>query len=180
MPVHACSSCHGAANLFRMRVLRVFFVPAQFPVDRNYRRGNMKCKARQELCRTDCCTVMLCLLSTTDCYIVTPCPTSALASPFNCAVTKNIAVTPLESALTKSLELKPPEMNTYKKPGGLPFPLALLPFSFCPSLFPSLPALLSTSLTEILHSAIFLGAFQQRDGGVESLILCWVVGYERN
>src|SRR5207245_808980 len=49
----ACSSRHGAANLFRMRVLRVFFVRAQFPVDRNYRRGNMKCKARQELCRSD-------------------------------------------------------------------------------------------------------------------------------
>jgi len=25
VPVHACSSRHGAANLFRMRVLRVFF-----------------------------------------------------------------------------------------------------------------------------------------------------------
>src|SRR2546422_405504 len=25
VPVHACSSCHGAANLFRMRVLRIFF-----------------------------------------------------------------------------------------------------------------------------------------------------------
>ncbi len=51
--VHACSSRHGASNLFRIRVLRVFFVAAQFPVDRNYRRGNMKCKARQELCRSD-------------------------------------------------------------------------------------------------------------------------------
>src|SRR5207245_11715198 len=83
--VHACSSRHGAAHLFRMRVLRVFFVAAQFPVDRNYRRCKMKCKACQELCRTDSCTVTLCLLSTTDCSIVTLCPTSVLASPFECA-----------------------------------------------------------------------------------------------
>src|SRR5713226_5236997 len=92
--VHACSSRHGASNLFRMRVLRVFFVAAQFPVDRNYRRGNMKCKARQVLCRTDSCTVTLCLLSTTDSYIVTFWPTSALASPLQCAHTKNIPVNP--------------------------------------------------------------------------------------
>jgi hypothetical protein len=33
VPLHARSSRRGAANLFRMRVLRVFFVAAQFPVD---------------------------------------------------------------------------------------------------------------------------------------------------
>jgi len=123
----------------------------------------MECKARQEHCRTDSCTVTLWLLSTTDCSIVTLCPTSALASPLQCAHTKNVSVNPLESAITKSLELKSPEMSTYKKPGGGPLPLALrfflLPFSFCPSLFPSPPALLSSSLTEILHSAVFPRGF---------------------
>src|SRR2546427_10276332 len=75
------------------------------------------------------------------------------------SLTKNASASALESALAKSLDLKSPEMNSYKKPGGGPLPLALrfflLPFSFCPSLFPSPPALLSTSLTEILHSHAF-------------------------
>ncbi len=52
---HACaySSLIGVPRRFRMRVLRIFLVAAHFPVDRNYRRGNMNCKACQELCRSD-------------------------------------------------------------------------------------------------------------------------------
>src|SRR2546425_7289264 len=84
-------------------------------------------------------------------------------TPLECALTKNASANALESALAKSLELKSPEMNTYKKPGGGPLPLALrfflLPFSFCPWLFPSPPALLSTSLTETLHSAVLPRGF---------------------
>ena len=36
-----------------MRALRVFFVGAQFMVDNYHCRGNMRCKARQELCTTN-------------------------------------------------------------------------------------------------------------------------------
>ncbi len=50
------------------------------------------------------------------------CLTSALASPLQCAHAKNASANPLESALAKSLHLKFPEMNTYKKCGGLPPP----------------------------------------------------------
>src|SRR5437899_10349160 len=113
-----------------MRVLRIFFVAAQFPVDGNYRRGNMKCKACQELCRTDSCTVTLCLLSTTDCSIVTLCPTSVLASPLECAHPKNVPVNPMESAITKSLDLNSPEINTCRKCGRSPLLLVFCNLRF--------------------------------------------------
>src|SRR5437899_11993982 len=53
VPAHAYSSPAGVPHRFRMRVLRIFLVAAHFPVDGNYRRGNMNCKAHQELCRRD-------------------------------------------------------------------------------------------------------------------------------
>src|SRR2546422_2182495 len=52
--------------------------------------------------------------------IVTLSATSRLASPLECAHTKNASANPLECAFTKSLDLKSPEINTYKKGGGSP------------------------------------------------------------
>ena len=76
------------------------------------------------------CTVTFCLLSTTDCSIVTLRPTSALASPLQCAHPKNVPVNPLESALTKSLDLKSPEINTCRKCGGSPLLLVFCNLRF--------------------------------------------------
>src|SRR2546422_476837 len=60
--------------------------------------------------------------------IVTLSATSTLASPLECAHTKNASANRLECVLTNSLDLKSPEINTYKKTGGPPS----LPFAnFC-------------------------------------------------
>ncbi len=56
----------------------------------------------------------------TDPDIVTLSATFTLASPLECAHTKNASANPLQSALAKSLDLKSPEINTYKKGGGSP------------------------------------------------------------
>ena len=53
MPAVLRFETREVAHRFRMRVLRIFLVAAHFPVDGNYRRGNMNCKAHQELCRRD-------------------------------------------------------------------------------------------------------------------------------
>src|SRR5437879_2000978 len=50
--------------------------------------------------------------------IVTPCLTRALASPLECALTKNASANPLEYAPTNSLDLKFLRMNSYKKRVG--------------------------------------------------------------
>ena len=148
MPAVLRFETREVAHRFRMRVLRIFLVAAHFPVDRNYRRGNMNCKARQELCRSDL------LLP------VTLWPTPALASPLECAVTKNAPATPLEYALAKSLDLKSPEINTYKKGWGIlagrdagatksfPPPFCLLPLTVC-----LLPPRDSTELTTAVSPA---------------------------
>src|SRR5437870_8616652 len=64
-----------------------------------------------------------------DPYTVTLSATSTLASPLECAHTKNASANPLECAFTKSLDLKSPEINTYKKGGGSPL-LAFYKFLF--------------------------------------------------
>src|SRR3989441_12234289 len=63
--------------------------------------------------------MVLCLLPPTLC------PRSARATPLEYAVTKNASASPLECAVPKSLDLKPPEMNSYQKSGGPPFPFAI-------------------------------------------------------
>ena len=97
-------------------------------VDNYHCRGNMKCKARQELCRTEA------LQGPIDSYAVTLCPMSALPTPLQSALTKNAGANPLESAVPKSLDLKPPEMNTCRKCGWSPLPFSTfspLPFASC-------------------------------------------------
>src|SRR5437879_5186013 len=64
--------------------------------------------------------------------IVTLSATSTLASPLECAHTKNASANPLECAFTKSLDLKSPGINTYKKGGGSPL-LAFYKFLFANS-----------------------------------------------
>src|SRR5207245_5706230 len=73
---------NGFTYRFRMRV---FSANDEFPVDIYNHRGNMKCKARQELCRTDG-------LPDRDAL------TSALATPLECAHTKNASANPLQRA----------------------------------------------------------------------------------
>ena|SRR5438445_727990 len=62
----------------------------------------------------------LCLVSATDSYNVTLARKSGLASPLESALAKNASTSPLESALANSLDLKSPEINTYRKCGGVP------------------------------------------------------------
>src|SRR3989442_1607252 len=75
----------------------------------------------------------LCLISATDSCNVTLARKSGLASPLESALAKNASASPLESALAKSLDLKSPEINTYRKCGGVPS----LPFTIfvCESVF---------------------------------------------
>ena len=95
----------GFTYRFRMRV---FSANDEFSVDIYNHRGNMKCKARQELCRTDG-------LPDRDAL------TSALATPLECAHTKNASANPLQPALTKSLDLNSPGMNIYETRTGVNF-----------------------------------------------------------
>ena len=62
----------------------------------------------------------LCLISATDSCNVTLARKSGLASPLESALAKNASASPLESALANSLDLKSPEINTYRKCGGVP------------------------------------------------------------
>ena len=110
MPAVLRFETREVAHGFRMRVLRIFLVAAHFPVDRNYRRGNMNCKAHQELCRRDLLLPRDALAHVT------------LASLLECALAKNVPANPLECAFTKSLDLKSPEINTCRKYGGVPPP----------------------------------------------------------
>src|SRR5438132_271342 len=68
----------------------------------------MNCKACQELCRS----LLTC--------VQTAWPMPKLASPLECAITKNTSVSALECAVAKSLDLKCREINTYKKGVGGP------------------------------------------------------------
>src|SRR2546425_1846340 len=81
----------------------------------------------------------LCLVSATDPYGVTVSCTPALASCLDSALAKNASANPVESAVTKSLDLKSPEINTYRKYGGVPIlrfrSLSLASFASCLSVF---------------------------------------------
>src|SRR5437899_5356024 len=91
-----------------MRIFLANGPPAMcFRLTRVYQRGNMNCKACQELCRS--------LDVRTD-SVAMP----KLASPLECAITKNTSVSALECAVAKSLDLKCRGINTYKKGVGGP------------------------------------------------------------
>ena len=81
-----------------------------------------------ELCRTHL-----------DPYIVTLSATSTAATSLESALAKNVPANPLECAFTKSLDLKSPEINTYRKYGGVPIlrfrSLSLASFASCLSVF---------------------------------------------
>src|SRR2546422_1177813 len=62
----------------------------------------------------------------------TLCLRSARVTPLEYVLRKNASASPLECAVPKSLDLKPPEMNSYKKSGGPPFPFAIF---VCQSVF---------------------------------------------
>ena len=109
MPAVLRFETREVAHGFRMRVLRIFLVAAHFPVDRNYRRGNMNCKAHQELCRRDLLLPRDALAHVT------------LASLLECALAKNAPATPLEYALAKSLDLKSLQINIYETRTGVNF-----------------------------------------------------------
>src|SRR5712691_9793239 len=112
LPVVARRHCESCAFSLALR---------SFLVDSYSCRGNMRCKARQELCRTDRLYLMtLRLISTTGSYNVTLSRTSVQASPLESALPRNASAKRLESALAKSLDLKSPEMNSCRKCGGFP------------------------------------------------------------
>ena len=74
-----------------------------------YRRGDVHCKSAKPFAEA------------TDPYIVTLSGTSTLATPLQCAVTKNAPANRLQCAVAKSLDLKLLRMNIYETRTGVNF-----------------------------------------------------------